>query len=366
MPKEQNRTESNLPSTTSILEKYFRYDSNQIKEFLSIADQMGVGLDVFLRGEVFDGKYSEHDQGLICSELLAIVDKAFTDKTTCDQKSYLTTAGAPCTGKSTFIEDQNRGENAIYVDPDRAVLFSLQIYKKDCEQYDPKKAYEKWRDASNFIANFMLVKAVYDGLNIVHGTTASSERVKKIYAFLKKKNYTIQVELLFADASCRWAALEHREGNGQVQLTEKDFAGKAAPIFARMLDSYLVYANSIHMYYQPQDFYFGRQNPICFAEYDSITETVKVSSGMNQYIETLQTEMTRVLTTPEDQEILRRLKEYISSNFIYSIKPILPKYSQQYVTITDELPRGSSSVAEEQQEIGKQAGCSTKNALLGS
>ena len=96
----------------------------------------------------------------------------------------------------TFLkENSEEGENFVYVDPDvRGLKFMINTYLEDVGPYAisksteyAKKAYEKWRGASNYIANTLFNEAYVQGLNIAHGTTATVAEVTNLYKNLKWK-----------------------------------------------------------------------------------------------------------------------------------------------------------------------------------
>ena len=172
------------PEIQLFLERDCNYTPEQIALFEGAQEKTGIVLDKFLAGKIYSEQpYTKEEIALILADLKRVIDKQFTPETYSDNPTYITTAGAPGTGKSTYLENIH-GTNptyAVYTDPDRVGTPSLTGYNRDRAEHGSGYAYTKWRDASNFIANFMLVKAAAESRNIVHGTTATSPRVAAAY-----------------------------------------------------------------------------------------------------------------------------------------------------------------------------------------
>ena len=208
--------------------------------------------------------YTEEEQEQIindAAQLWSIKSKHLTTPVV-DAAQYISTAGAPGSGKTTHIERykiEQGLDNFIYVDPDQGYLQELTGYKKDTGAIGAVAAYTKWRDASNFIANLFLYHGIIKGYNIIHGTTATSPRVIHLYDKLKEHKYKIHIRLLFAPAHCRIAAIEHREKKiGAANVTPEDMIGKVNPVFERINDAYVKYANSMVVIFNTGEFWLGQ------------------------------------------------------------------------------------------------------------
>ena len=150
-------------------------------------------------------------------------------------------------------------DNFVYADPDqRALRFMIHTYIQQLSTYHYSLAsspaslqvaqYNKWRDASNFIANTLLNEAYAGGYNIVHGTTSTSPHVEKIYQKLKKKGYKIVLLLCLASDETRLEAIKHRETKqGFSQNNPEDTVNKGKMFFER-IPVYAKYADEIHFY----------------------------------------------------------------------------------------------------------------------
>lgn len=234
------------------------------EKFISIAKDLDINLDKFLHGEVYSKQpYDNIQQQEIVQELIVLFNKNFTGKLP-DNKLYIATAGAPGIGKSVFLEnylakDANKYKNFIYIDPDRQVLRFMYSYWKLANLTGDEAAYETYRDASNFISNFQLVWAIYKGYNIAHGTTSTNDRVaKRLLPGLKNFGYTIEMHVLFASQESRNASLLHRlKVQEFYQVTPADAKSKVEPVYLRLIDAYLKYADKIIMYYNSDNFWLN-------------------------------------------------------------------------------------------------------------
>ena len=191
-------------------------------------------------------------------------------------------------------------------------------YKRDIK-HGEKQAYEKWRDASNFIANFMLVKACAESRNIIHGTTASNYRIIQIYESLKKLGYKIQAEVLFATAQQRALAVKYREKK-VVQVSYDDFIGKSAPIFFRINDAYIAHCDKVNFHFQNGSFWLGMGRLIKFASFCSKDKILRIFNPPMMGL--FHDEMNAELSPKDAQEVESSLQNS-GVNFVYEPKLIL-------------------------------------------
>lgn len=278
----------------------FNLTAEQANNFMQLAEKLGLTLDGFLQGSEFkpkSGSYSEETQGLIVQELITAFDRSFKDKQPVQDKTYTATAGAPGVGKSTFIEQQIESskelQQAVYVDPDREALRHMSLYKDMSSTINGETAYDTYRAASNFICNFLFVWALFHGYSVVHGTTSTSERVAKtLLPGIKELGYKINIHVLFASAAARTAALQHRIVNQNFyQNTPLDAKGKVAPVFARIQDAFLAYADTIVMYYNTGKYWLcnnAKESALLlvkFAGYNrAVTDEIKLASNKSHTI----------------------------------------------------------------------------------
>ncbi len=194
--------------------------------------------------------YSEEEKSLINEEMKTIDEKAFSKAQ--KKKIYLATAGGPGACKSTILEKRLGEENDLgyaYLDPDRVALLSMdRTFAKDREN-DPKAAYKKWRDASNFITNTLLNKAFGGGYNIAHGTTSTGATMGNFYKKLKAEGYKIHLIMCSSPEDARLAAIKYRdEVQKFVQSTQEDIINKGKMYYDRF-PVYAEYADDIEFFW---------------------------------------------------------------------------------------------------------------------
>jgi hypothetical protein len=240
-------------STESLQQQFNEQEDTRI---IALAQLLNISLDGFLHGTVYSKiPYTAYEIEQIQQDLVRIEELAFDRKISQQSPQYIATAGAPGTGKTWFLENGFISPSFIYVDPDAAALKELTGYRNDIEQHiSLADAYNKWRDASNYVACHMLLKAMCRKLNILHGTTSSNPKVKDIYQGLKKLNYKITLHALFASAASRAGAINFRNETF-VQVTLSDAKTKGKGVIERFVDCYFRYADEIHLYLQPDSFW---------------------------------------------------------------------------------------------------------------
>jgi len=181
-------------------------------------------------------------------------------------KIYLATAGAPCAGKSTVLEQMihfdNRYKNLVKVDPDRwAMLFMLHTYANymmsprmvaNAKSYQEAqvKAYDICRPASNIISLEIMNDAVENGLSVAHGTTLTSPHVAGLLKNLKEKGYQIHLLICMASDETRSSAANHRcTAQGYYQSTPEDVREKGILLPQRM-QTYFEYADELAFFWR--------------------------------------------------------------------------------------------------------------------
>lgn len=212
--------------------------------------------------------YSEKEMHLIHCDLKNIKELCFRDTTPSKEPMYIATAGGPGACKSTILEIflHNR-PNCVYADPDqRALKYMINTYHQSLSNYEGitypnhqelcKNAYNKWRNASNYIANTIINEAFANGYNIAHGTTSTAKTIESLYQRLKQKKYKIILLLCYAPDETRLKANEHRTNvQGFVQVTPEDAINKGK-MFHQRFPIYFNYADKIYFYWT-EDFLKG-------------------------------------------------------------------------------------------------------------
>lgn len=275
---------TNPDSTVEILQHlHGKRNKGYTQKFMAIAEQANITLDPLWHGqELSDTPYSIEDKQKIYATLRQLVQQQFKKVKPASNKSYTASGGAPGCGKTYALEkmykiDVTAGKfpaNAIYIGPDSVVLTQMQAYLDDWHnpQTGPEYAYKKWRAASNYIANFMLVKAMVDGVNIIHDSTSTNIRTQTILDTLKNEGYERHLHFFFADKAAREKALAHRKSKlgYMVALDASPEVSKAEAAFERISDNtYIGRVDSMTLYLQTGKFYLGEGETISFAKYDT-------------------------------------------------------------------------------------------------
>lgn len=225
-------------------------------------------LSTLLAGKVFDASsrtYTLAEQQSFLDDLKNNLQADLYSKPCAESTGrphYLSTAGAPGSGKSYYAEHLPTFNRYVYVDPDRNGLEKLTIYKSILATTNNREqAYAIARSASNFYAQFLFVLACAEKKNILHGTTATSRFMPIIYKGLKEQGYAIELHLIMVtDPKDRAAALQLRIDNTDVvQVTQQDATTKISGFFDRILDNSYQCADTIVMLLQPKEFYTGSQ-----------------------------------------------------------------------------------------------------------
>jgi len=319
-------------------EEPFNLNDNEIKDFLNVASKLGLTLDDFLEGNVYKkesikspGSYTEVEKQCIHEDIKTVFRNTFNYARVEKKKRYIATSGAPGVGKSTFLEDNLYRFATPYVDPDRHGLKLMYSSYRAQEKADNQEAYLQFRDASNFIANMMFVYSVYKGYSIVHGTTSTSGRVKSLYPALKEYGYDIEIHVLFAPTQSRELALEHRiEVQDFYQNTVTDAKGKFAPVFDRMHDAYLNFADKIECYYNNGKYWLGEGSLAHFASFDrnSRNKGLTLKSNAAQMISQIQRD---IVDDIEDSVNQKKALDLFRDSIQYTYRDYLPSFSTKNV-----------------------------------
>lgn len=206
-------------------------------------------------------KYTEEELECIYKDFVEIRQQTFIGVT--KQRDYLVTAGAPTSGKSTILEGIMEGKNCLelgdrqitraYIDPDRSCLFKMEhTYRHDLAtgRRDPQKAYEHWREASNFLSNVYLAIALKEGYAIAHGSTMATPFAKNaLKAIQNLYGYKIAMIHVTCDEEIRKESERQRRARGVVQCTDADFYDKQR-LFFTLLEDYIASAPTIFFCYR--------------------------------------------------------------------------------------------------------------------
>ncbi len=294
------KAENQMIATKQILNEVYNSDEAYVDRFIDIAARTTITLDPFFFGQEYaTAPYTQEERTQIIETLKLLVAQQFSTIKPSDDKYYTACGGAPGAGKTFAIEklfdiDVTEGEfygDAIYIGPDSVVLPQMAAYNKDRNDPNigPLKAYEKWRAASNFIANFMMVKAITDGLNVIHDTTATNAKTATIFDVLGQEGYVKRLHFFIADKDARENALLHRKQKSgyTVELQLTPTTSKAEAAFQRLVDgTYIGRVDVMVFYAQEGDFYLGNGKTNAFAIYNpSENKQIQILAKGQQHVD---------------------------------------------------------------------------------
>jgi hypothetical protein len=216
-----------------------------------------------VEGFLKSGDYTSEELNRIERDLAQIRDLSFFNliPPAQEQRLYVATAGGPCASKTTILEAYLANNPAfVYVDPDqRGLVFMNYTYRQSLNNLAVSRnpsypalltaSYNKWRGASNYIANKILNEAYAKGYSIAHGTTATSKFMGDFYQSLKTKGYKIVLLLCASSDQNRQEACEHRQKTQCfVQNDPKDTVEKGK-MFFQNFPTYFKSADEIQLYW---------------------------------------------------------------------------------------------------------------------
>lgn len=223
--------------------------------------------------------YSEEERSAIAQDLAVVGSVCFSDlKDECGHEHpfYLATAGAPGARKSTilerFLKSHAEFGNAVYLDPDqRGLKFMVHTYHKrslcalataECQEYTlvEKKAYGKWRGASNYITVKLIEEALRKRFNVIHGTTSTGNHIPAFFEKLHAGGYKIALLLCYCEDEFRKKAVAYRNAQQRFyQATPADFVEKGK-LFSQKFKDYFANAEQLYLFWSEDLF-----TPECLA-----------------------------------------------------------------------------------------------------
>lgn len=210
--------------------------------------------------------YNDQERLEIAKDLAIVRDICAVQPSSGDQELfYLATAGGPGSRKSTilerFLNNHPEFSTGTYLDPDqRALRFMVHTYYNislnalaSAEDQDyaniRKRAYEKWRAASNYITNSLLEEAAKTKKPITHGTTATGEFIEPLFKKLKNRGYEITLLLCSCPDELRSQAVTYRNTMQKFfQSTPEDALQKGKAFPAKML-IYFSHADTLYLFW---------------------------------------------------------------------------------------------------------------------
>ncbi len=177
---------------------------------------------------------------------------------------YLATAGAPGARKTTilerFLKSSQLGTTCVYLDPDqRALKWMAHTYGQSLtafvsSQYPQyylalKAAYDKWREASTYIALTLLEEALKEKRNIAFGTTSTSAYVPNFFLKLKDNGYDIVLLLCSCEDRFREEAISYRNEIQKFYQSSPEDAVNKGKIFPQKMPSYFSFADTLYLFW---------------------------------------------------------------------------------------------------------------------
>lgn len=209
--------------------------------------------------------YTAEEKTLINKDLSVVRSVCFGSQAPQEHKKYLATAGGPGARKSTTLEYYMKTTDSttpyVYLDPDqRALKFMAHTYQAlSLSSFETSKAsnyletikngYNKWRGASNYIAQTLLNEAFLGGYSIAFGTTSTGPHVETLFKTIKASGYELTLLLCGASDATRVEAIRHRNTDQRFyQSSPEDIADKGI-LFAERMDLYFKYADTLEIFW---------------------------------------------------------------------------------------------------------------------
>ena len=206
--------------------------------------------------------YSPVEQEAIAKDYKNIHEFCFSQAKDKQQRLvYVAIAGGPGSSKSTILESYLHDHPGfVYVDPDQRVLkFMINTYLQEMNVYAIsrnsdyndllKRAYGKWRNASNYIANSILNDAYAERLAIAHGTTSTNKNMPLFYEKLKKQGYKIILLLCGSTDENRLQEINNRETKQCFVQAASEDVKKKERLFFENFPVYFKFADEIQLYW---------------------------------------------------------------------------------------------------------------------
>lgn len=227
------------------------------------------GHEPFLNQTMIDSNlktYSEDEKNAIFKDLTIVESICFENIEATKHKQYIATAGGPGARKSTTLErflEKNAStiSNFAYLDPDqRALKFMAHTYQNkslNARQVATQKnysliqkgAYEKWRDASNYITATLLEKAFTSGYSVVHGTTSTGPALPNLLRKIKAAGYKVTFLLCGSSDQFRRDAINYRLAEQRFYQSTPEDAVTKGLAFPQRMQFYFEQGDTLFIYW---------------------------------------------------------------------------------------------------------------------
>lgn len=252
-------------------------------------------------------------------------------------KLFLVTAGAPGAGKTRVLRDDlkkraQEGKMLCYVCPDdvclqhmRRTYRTMRSFRNSIEPQSfvptARRAYDKWRPASNAAAHLLLANLLARGFPIALGSTSTSPLTMRAFSQIKHLGYRLELIYVAAPDNVRWKSIKERDRRF-VQVTEKDTLNKAKDLMTRIYDSYLTYADHIDFYWRP----VWNEGAILVARWDRPVDCATGQTGPYK-------DASEFLQHSKNLQIIDR------EGFEELLKDHLPRQLHVHSALTEDPPR---------------------------
>lgn len=308
-----------MKNTKIILKSLFGKKIEIINKFIALAKETELTLEPLFEGDFFsERKYTSAEHVEIFRTLSTLIPQQFNNVTTQKQPTYTASGGAPGSGKTYALEkmfDINVTEgkfpkNAIYIGPDSVVLPQMKAYVEDCKILGTEESYGKWRSASIFITNFMLLLAIVNKFNIVHDTTATNDKMKNILDTLGKENYKRHLHFYFVpNTEDRIKAITQRKLlSGSTKVTDEDIRNKAIDAYKTIADNrFIGRVDFLTLNIQQGQFWLGIGTTTPIAIYNpEYNQNIQIIEGGKMHIN-------KILEQIKNEELRNELESTITS-----------------------------------------------------
>ncbi len=278
--------------------------------------------------------YTPEEMLLIEKDLAVVKSICFENGKEGQKKPrYLATAGAPCSGASAilerFLREYPQYANSIYLDPDqRGLKFMSHTYHcrslnafESAQEIDfslvTKKAYEKWRGASNYITLCLLEEAFGLRYNIVHGTTSTGEHIPAFFKRVKEKKYDIVLLICSCENSLRRKALSCRVNEQKFyQVTLEDVVSKAK-LFTLRMPTYFAFADVLYLFWNDDLFLKERLAAVLEKGSCQVKDEEALQQFIRKYEEDRKALKQEGRELPAWEALLKQYQERFSSRFVF-------------------------------------------------
>lgn len=214
--------------------------------------------------------YTDEEREAIEKDLLVVRSVCLSDVTKSNRSRpvYIATPGSPGARKSTILErflqcSPEYGKIA-YIDPDPRTL-KYMVHTYHSRSLSPlalaanasygisqKNAYEKWRAASNYIAQTLLEESFANRYNIAHGGTKTDDYINIFFPKIKAAGYDIVFLLCSCEDAFRYQAIQYRNNEQKFYQSTPEDAVSKGKMFPRRMSAYFTFADELYLFWSDE------------------------------------------------------------------------------------------------------------------